>query len=41
MLVAQRFTPPPQAAPLLALRPANAHPQYSPDSQVRISAVKL
>jgi hypothetical protein len=41
MLVAQRFTPPPQAAPLLALRPANAHPQYSPDSQVWISAVKL
>ena len=41
MLVAQRFAPPTEAAPLLALRPRDAHPQYSPDSQVRVSAVKL
>jgi hypothetical protein len=41
MLIAQRFTPPAEAAPLLALRPRDAHAQYSPDSQLRISAVKL
>jgi hypothetical protein len=41
MLAVQRFTPPPEAAPLLALRPSHAHPQYSPDSQVHIRAVRL
>ena len=41
MLVVQTFTPPREAAPLLALRPKTAHPQYSPDSQVNIQAVKL
>jgi hypothetical protein len=41
MLVAQRFTPPPQAAALLAARPRDAHAQYSPDSQVRVRAVRL
>jgi hypothetical protein len=41
MLIAQRFSAPPQAGPLLAARPKDAHPQYSPDSTVRISAVKL
>ena len=41
MLVAQRFAPPREAAQLLALRPRHAHPQYSPDSQVRVRAVKL
>ena len=41
MLVAQRFGPPPEAAPLLKQRPRAAHPQYSPDSQVRIGAVRL
>ena len=41
MLVSQRFTPPTEAGPLLALRPRDAHAQYAPDSQVRISAVKL
>ena len=41
MLVAQRFAPPVAARPLLAARPANAHPQYSPDSTVRVSRLKL
>ena len=41
MIVAQRFVPPREAAPLLARRPANAHPQYSPDGQFRIGGVKL
>ena len=41
MLVAQRFVPPREAAALLALRPNTAQPQYSPDSQVDIQAVKL
>jgi len=41
MLIAQRFTPPQEAAPLLALRPRTAQPQYSPDSQINIQAVKL
>lgn len=41
MLVAIRFMPPPEAAPLLAARPRDAHPQYSPDSQVRVRAVRL
>jgi hypothetical protein len=41
MLVAQRFAPPREAAPLLAARPANAHPQYSPDSQVRVRGVRF
>jgi hypothetical protein len=41
MLVATRFAPPPEAAPLIAARPRNAHPQYSPDSQVRVRAIRL
>ena len=41
MLVVQRFAPPAQAAAMLALRPKTAQPQYSPDSQVHIQAVKL
>ena len=41
MLVVQRFGPPREAAPLLAARPGHAHPQYAPDSQVRVRAVKL
>jgi hypothetical protein len=41
MLVATRFVPPPEAAPLLAARPRDAQPQYSPDSQVRVRAIRL
>jgi hypothetical protein len=41
MLIAQRFATPLEAKPLLALRPKTAQPQYSPDSQVRVRAVRL
>lgn len=41
MLVAQRFAPPPTAAPLIAARPRNAQPQYSPDSEVRVRSLRL
>jgi hypothetical protein len=41
MLVVQRFAPPREAAPLLAARPRTAQPQYSPDSQNDVRAVKL
>ncbi len=41
MLVATRFALPPQGAGLHAARPANAHPQYGPDSSVRITGVML
>ena len=41
LLVLDNFEQVLEAAPLLALRPANAHAQYSPDSQLSISAVKL
>lgn len=41
MLVATRFAPPPEAAPLIAAMPRNAQPQYSPHSQTRVRAVRL
>lgn len=41
MVVATRFTPPPETAPLLAARPRHAQPQYSPDSQVRVRAIRI
>jgi hypothetical protein len=41
MLVATRFTPPPEAEPLIAAMPRNAHPQYGPHSQARVRAVRL
>lgn len=41
MLVVQRFGPPREATPLLARRPRDAHPQYSPDSQVRMRVVRF
>ena len=41
MLVATRFMPPPEAAPLIAAMPRNAQPQYSPHSQTRVRAVRM
>ncbi len=41
MLVATRFAPPPEAAPLIAAMPRDAQPQYSPPSQSRVRAVRL
>ena len=40
-LFATRFALPPEGAPLAALRPANAHPQYGPDSSVRMKTVRF
>ena len=41
MLVATRFAPPPEAAPLIAAMPRHAQPQYGPPSQTRVRAVRL
>lgn len=41
MLVATRFVPPPEAAPLIAAMPRHAQPQYSPHSQTRVRAVRF
>ena len=41
MLVATRFAPPPEAAPLIAAMPRDAQPQYNPHSQTRVRAVRL
>ena len=41
MLVATRFVPPPEAAPLIAAMPRNSQPQYGPHSQTRVRAVRL
>ena len=41
MLVATRFVPPPEVAPLIDEMPRNAQPQYGPHSQTRIRAVRL
>ena len=41
MLVAARFTPPPEAAPLIAAMPRYSHPQYAPHSQVRVRAIRI
>lgn len=41
MLVTTRFVPPIEAAPLIKARPANAHPQYGPDSQIRVRAIRI
>ena len=41
MLVATRFAPPPEAAPLIAAMPLYAQPQYGPPSQTRVRAVRL
>ncbi len=41
MLVATRFAPPPEAAPLIAAMPLYAQPQYGPHSQTRVRAVRL
>ncbi len=39
MIIATRFQLPPHGHKLAALRPANAHPQYGPDSSVRVSRI--
>lgn len=41
MLVATRFAPPPEAAPLIAAMPRHSQPQYGPHSQTRVRAVRL
>ena len=41
MLVATRFVPPPEAAPLISAMPRHAQPQYGPPSQTRVRAVRL
>ncbi|MEO5613110.1 MAG: M20/M25/M40 family metallo-hydrolase [Sphingomicrobium sp.] len=40
-LFASRFALPPEGATLAALRPATAHPQYGPDSSVRMKTVRF
>lgn len=40
-LFATRFALPAEGAPLAALRPATAHPQYGPDSSVRMKTVRF
>lgn len=41
LLIAARFGLPPQGAKLDSARPANSHPQYGPDSAIRISKIRL
>ena len=40
-LIAARFGLPPEGAKLEAIRPANSHPQYGPDSAIRIGKISL
>ena len=41
LLFATRFALPPHSQPLVAARPANSHPQYGPDSSIRMRAVRF
>ncbi|MEO6434071.1 MAG: M28 family peptidase [Sphingomicrobium sp.] len=41
MLITTGFALPPQGEPIAARRPANAQPQYGPDSSTRLTAVVL
>ena len=41
LVVGLRFALPPEARPLLAARPANARPQYSPDQTVALSRLNI
>jgi hypothetical protein len=40
-LFATRFALPPEGQPLQAARPANAHPQYAPDSTITLVRARL
>ena len=40
-LIATRFSLPPEGAPLAAKRPATAHPQYGPDSSIRLRTIRF
>jgi hypothetical protein len=41
MLITSRFALPPEAEPLVRARPDDAHPQYGPDSQIRVRAIRI
>lgn len=41
LVIGTRWSLPPSAAPLRAARPANAQPQYSPDSTILLSRVRI